>query len=194
MFRFPSILRIGLERELKKVFKTLTPGHVLYVGAMTNTYENIIPHKKFSTMDIDRSLYPNIIGDVHKIPWTNNDIDTVIALQVLEHCRDPRTAINEMYRVLKPRGKLIFSVPFLFHYHACPKDYYRFTKDSIKDLTEDFKKVNIIPIGNKFLVLWQLASIGCFQKLFHLLNPLIAWTLRFKSDKFILNYVVEAEK
>jgi len=194
MFRFPSILRIGLERELEQVFMSLNPGKVLYIGVMTNTYREMIPSKKFITVDIDPKLKPDIVCDVHNLKCSDNNFDTVVALQLLEHCRDPQRALNEMRRVLKKRGKLIFSVPFLFHYHGSPNDYYRFTKDSIKDLTKYFKKVNIIPIGNKFLVLWQLASIGIFQKLFHLLNPLIAWLLRFKSDKFVLNYVVEAEK
>jgi SAM-dependent methyltransferase len=150
-------------------------------------------------LDIDASLKPDIVGDIHDIK-TEKRFDAVIATQVLEHCKDPRKAISEMHKVLKENGTMVLSVPFLFYYHGSPKDYYRFTEDSLKELTKDFKEVQIISIGNKFLTIWQLLSVGKWtkrlqiQKLFHLLNPLIKYFDFVKKTDFALGYIVAAKK
>ena len=192
--RFPSITRVCTERKLKKIFPRLKKGKVLYVGIHTNLYKELIPHTEFITMDIDKNLKPDIVSDIHNIKTRSSQFDTVIALQVLEHCYNPQKAMGEIDRVLKKNGTAIISVPFLFHYHACPKDYYRFTEDSLRCISKDFKKVKIIPVGNKFLVIWQLLSRSIFKPIFHLLNPLIAYLDFKKRTKFALNYILIAKK
>ena len=66
------------------------------------------------------------------LPYGDAAFDTVVAIEVFEHTRAPYDVIAEVYRVLKPGGLLIFSVPnvghalsrvkFLFsgHYHMFP--------------------------------------------------------------------------
>ena len=46
-------------------------------------------------------------GDVRKIPYGNGVFDLVMTAHVLEHLVDPRVALYEMVRVLKPGGLLI---------------------------------------------------------------------------------------
>jgi len=169
-------------------------GKVLYIGTNTNVYRDIIPYTKFITLDIDKNLNPDIISDIHNIKIKDSQFDTIIVLQVLEHCYNPKKAMREVYRVLKRGGTTVVSVPFLFHYHGCPKDYYRFTEDSLKYIFKNFKKVKIIPVGNKFLVIWQLLSAGIFKPLFHLLNPLVAYFDFGAKTRFALNYILIAQK
>lgn len=198
--RFPSIARVCTERKLKKVFSRLKPGKVLYIGVLTNLYNKLIPHTEFITCDIDPALKPNIVCDVHDIKIENDVFDTTVAIQVLEHCRDPAKAIKEMHRVLKKGGIMIISVPFLYPYHASPKDYYRFTEDSLKELTKDFESVQTISIGNKFLTLCQILGKGNIiktfhiQKLFHLFNPILKYMDFVKKTDFALGYIVVAKK
>jgi len=62
------------------------------------------------------------------IPLQNSHFDTILATDVLEHILEPDLLWSEMSRLLKPGGKLILGVPFLYWIHEEPYDYYRYTK------------------------------------------------------------------
>jgi SAM-dependent methyltransferase len=59
------------------------------------------------------------------IPLPGADFDTVLATDVLEHLRRPENLFGEMARVLRPGGKLIVGVPFLYGIHEEPQDFNR---------------------------------------------------------------------
>lgn len=50
--------------------------------------------------------------DVMNLSFAAGTFDRVLSFDVLEHVPDPYCAFGELYRVLKPDGVLIFSVPF----------------------------------------------------------------------------------
>jgi SAM-dependent methyltransferase len=52
-----------------------------------------------------------IINDSKNLPFEDNTFDVLTSLWVLEHLKHPQNAFNEMYRVLKFGGKLLFCVP-----------------------------------------------------------------------------------
>ena len=45
------------------------------------------------------------------LPFSDNCLDTVLCLEVLEHLKDDSAALAEIYRVLRPDGRLVLSVP-----------------------------------------------------------------------------------
>ena len=49
------------------------------------------------------------------LTYEDNDLDFVLSFDVLEHVPDYIKAFEECFRVLKPKGKLFFSVPFLMN-------------------------------------------------------------------------------
>lgn len=52
-----------------------------------------------------------VIGDNLRIPFADNSFDVVFSTEVIEHTANPRQAVGELYRVLKPSGRLALSTP-----------------------------------------------------------------------------------
>ena len=50
-------------------------------------------------------------------------------MNVLEHLPDLSIVFEEINRILKKKGNLIGSTPFIYQVHGAPFDYHRFTKD-----------------------------------------------------------------
>ncbi|MCS7223569.1 MAG: class I SAM-dependent methyltransferase [Armatimonadetes bacterium] len=52
-----------------------------------------------------------VLGDGHHLPFQDRSFDLVTLLDVLEHMDDDRRGLKEVWRVLKPQGILILTVP-----------------------------------------------------------------------------------
>lgn len=50
-------------------------------------------------------------ADAMRLPFQDGSFDVIIALDILEHLPDDNAALQEFYRVLKPGGRVIASVP-----------------------------------------------------------------------------------
>ena len=103
----------------------------------------------YKVMDPVPTYHPDIVGDIHKMPFADNSIDAIICIAVLEHVENPILAAAEIKRVLKTGGYAFVYVPFLYYYHAEKGyygDYWRFTKDTIAFLFKGFKTVEISPV------------------------------------------------
>ena len=191
--KIKSVARIILNKELKKHFKKLKPGIVMDVGSKYSPYLKYIPHTKYLRLDINKKSKPDIVSDVHKIKWKSNYFDTIIATEVLEHLHTPQKALDEIHRILKPNGICILSTRFIYPYHPDPKDYFRFTKDSLSYLFRNFKNVQIYPIGNRVQCSWDLLNRGYLKIILNILNPIIA-LISFKDNRCPGGFIVKAEK
>ncbi len=56
-------------------------------------------------------LNVQLIEDASELPFPDNTFDVVVCVEVMEHLFAPLDAAREMWRVLKPGGKLIATVP-----------------------------------------------------------------------------------
>ncbi len=97
-------------------------GDVLEIGTGSGYgIEIIAPHAaRFVTMDkfvadIDRDQLPDNVEIVTavapKLPFEDESFDCVISFQVIEHIKDDKEFVAEIYRVLRPGGKAIISTP-----------------------------------------------------------------------------------
>ncbi|MCU1669257.1 MAG: Methyltransferase type 11 [Blastococcus sp.] len=69
--------------------------------------------------------------------------DLIICMNVLEHVFDVHTAVENLRRGLRPGGRLLVAVPFLYPYHDEPSDFWRFTEHSLRELLRGFTTVDL---------------------------------------------------
>ena len=84
------------------------------------------------------------------VSYDNNSYDVVVIDNVLEHVPSPEMAIQELWRILRPRGACICTTPFLIKIHADPGDYWRFTEQGLRVLFRRFQEVHISGWGNRY--------------------------------------------
>ena len=125
-------------------------------------YKDLFSNHDYKTLDIVAEYKPDIIGDIKNIPLPDESVDAVICRAVLEHIDEPFKAVAEMNRILKPGGKCLVSLPFLYPYHAevgYYGDFYRFTQDGIKYMFRNFSKIEVCKIRGIFGTLVNLLPV-----------------------------------
>ncbi len=82
----------------------------------------------YATAKVIYATRPDVYADAGRLPFFDASMDGVLLFEVLEHLPDPEAAISEIARVLRPGGKFLLSVPFLYPIHDAPYDFHRFTR------------------------------------------------------------------
>jgi SAM-dependent methyltransferase len=83
----------------------------------------------------------DLVGRIEALPVPDGWAGTVLCLNVLEHAWECRRGVQELRRVTAPGGVALVTVPFAFHIHAYPDDYWRFTPRALARLMEPFAGV-----------------------------------------------------
>jgi len=84
--------------------------HVSPKYALSRRFANM-PNIRFVGVDIEQRPYVSRLVDITDIPFESNFCDAIICIHVLEHIEQDRKAIRELYRVLKPGGWAMITVP-----------------------------------------------------------------------------------
>jgi ubiquinone/menaquinone biosynthesis C-methylase UbiE len=94
-------------------------GHLDYVA---QDFAQYVPSKDPAGLHADSWNYSHldIVCDITAIPEPSASYDAVLCTEVLEHLPDPRAAMRELSRVLKPDGILILTAPFCSLTHFAP--------------------------------------------------------------------------
>lgn len=80
----------------------------------------------------------HFFGSAYEIPAEDDAFDSALCTAVLEHLEEPESAIRECHRVLKPGACAVYTVPFIWHLHEEPRDFFRYSRYGLEYL---FKKV-----------------------------------------------------
>lgn len=125
---------LGARKQTAVLVAAEARGVVLDVGCADRWVEQLLP-PECHYIGIDylvtgRDMYgsrPDVYCDASVLPIADGIIDTVVILDVVEHLARPREALREIARVLRPNGRLVLTMPFLYPIHDAPHDYQRFT-------------------------------------------------------------------
>lgn len=131
------IVERNLNHQIKAAIAAITfarDDKWLDVGCGLRPYESSFPQGVYIGVDIEVSgrnselKAPDHYYDGRTLPFPDESFEGVICTQVLEHVPDPGLLLAEMYRVLKPGGRLIMSLPFVWQEHEAPYDFFRYTR------------------------------------------------------------------
>ncbi|OGU34267.1 MAG: hypothetical protein A2068_09290 [Ignavibacteria bacterium GWB2_35_6b] len=116
-------------------------GRVIDLGCGSSPYKKIIQQmsREYIGVDWNNTLHDKSNVDVFAnickgFPFKDCSVDTVVCFQVLEHLQEPNFFLSECYRILRPGGKLLITVPFMWHIHEAPYDYFRYTRYGLEYL------------------------------------------------------------
>jgi len=94
-----KLLHIAPEPSIKKFLKTFSNINYLSGDKFEKGYNGYYYDKETISLDLTALAFPD------------NSFDVVICNHVLEHIVDEKKALDEIYRVLKPKGWAILQVP-----------------------------------------------------------------------------------
>jgi glycosyltransferase involved in cell wall biosynthesis/SAM-dependent methyltransferase/uncharacterized protein YbaR (Trm112 family) len=112
-----------------------TRGWVLHLsaGGTAERYDNVVEAEAAIFRHTD------LISDVHCLPFADESFEAVISLNAFEHYRDPWQAAREIYRVLRPGGRVLIHTAFLQPLHEAPWHFYNCTRYGLELWFERFE-------------------------------------------------------
>ncbi|MDR2067404.1 MAG: class I SAM-dependent methyltransferase [Holosporaceae bacterium] len=145
-----QILEIGCSSGLllRRLLKTFPKAVVVGVDIIEKTLGKLSKILKQEGIFI-----PLLRFDITSCPLSENSYDVIVALNVLEHIKDHKRALQEIYRILKPGGIFVFEVPYgkeLFdEYDRQLHHYRRYSDREIVQLLENagLRKVYFSHLG-----------------------------------------------
>jgi SAM-dependent methyltransferase len=174
---FPGILglflnpfyfaRKGLASHISAIANNIT-GLTLDVGCGTKPYQKLFASTTYWGLEIDtpesrKSKHADYFYDGKVFPFEDSKFDSIVANQVFEHVFNPEDFLNESYRILKPEGKILMTVPFVWDEHEQPYDFARYSSFGLKALLEK----------HGFEIIEQRKSISDIRVIFQLINAYI---------------------
>lgn len=127
-----------LNRDIQEAIDKYARGNFLDLGCGNKPYESLYKPKTESQTGCDVQQGDrnrvDVICPATELKFEANTFDSILCTQVLEHVYDHHTMAKEIFRVLKPGGHIILTVPFVWELHEEPYDFFRFTPHSLREL------------------------------------------------------------
>ena len=185
--------------------RTYFRGRLIDIGCGTKPYKTIVAPYVTEHIGLDRDVSFNqlaevdLVGNAYEIPAPDKSFDSALSTAALEHLAEPQAALSECHRILKAGGIAVYTVPFIWHLHAEPWDYFRFSKYALKHLFEkaSFEIVEITAMAG----FWTTAAtmfayyLGRFDSgMLRRLRILPAVGVTFQGMAFVLDKLDRAEE
>ena len=156
-------LALKMNNQTLVQFAGIIKGIVYDLGCGIRPYEPDILSVAEEYVGVDwsntfHSLQADIAADLNKpLPIEDGVADTVVSFQVMEHLCEPQIMLNEAYRILKPKGNILLTVPFQWWVHEAPYDFFRYTRYGLEYM---FTKAGFVDVQvqetSGFWIMWIL--------------------------------------
>jgi SAM-dependent methyltransferase len=118
---------------------------VLIVGGsiLGDGVESLASEPNIQLIETDVSFGPRtqLVCDAHDLPFADNSFDGVVTQAVLQYVADPSRCVQEIERVLKPRGLVYAESAFMQQVVHGRYDFTRFTHLGLRRLFRNFDEV-----------------------------------------------------
>jgi SAM-dependent methyltransferase len=113
-------------------------GHLLDLGCGNQPYRSWYEPLVARVTALDAAPLPgvHVVAFADAVPLADESFDVILATEVLEHVNNAEKAMSEIFRLLRPGGHVIVTVPYLYPTHEAPYDYRRFTHYGLVALAE----------------------------------------------------------
>lgn len=146
------VSRTRVEQFLRNETGRVPDGCRINVGSASRRFQ--VP---VLNLDLLTGAAVDVTGNLLQLPFKNESVDTLICTGVLEHVPDPAGAVAEIYRVLKPGGRVFVETPFMQTVHSAPDDFSRWTPNGLGRLLQDFDLLERhVVAGPASALAWQV--------------------------------------
>jgi SAM-dependent methyltransferase len=226
-----SVTRQGLERlypsltnphwlvlrKRRKIFQRWIanmPGRqlcVLDIGGRIQPYRPLLEDRVQAYIAVDLSVTPlvSVLGRGENLPFRDEQFDLVICTQMLQYAASPANVINEVFRVVKPQGHLLLSVPGAYPIDSA-EECWRYLPAGLCQLLARFTKVHVEAEGGSISGFFRttnaclniFARYGWLRSIFrytaypalNLAGALLEKLSGSSNEQFAVNYSVLVKK
>jgi SAM-dependent methyltransferase len=171
-----------VKRAVKKCLDGLSPQEIgLQIGSGSTRL-----HPSVLNVDLVYNPHLDCCARAESLPFKDECFSVELSQEVLEHVQDLTSVVREMYRVLRKGGRLYCQVPFIIGYHPGPTDFWRFTREGIREIFEQsgflFEDIGITvgPCVGWYRITIEFTAVlagGLTEKLYYPVKALMALLL-----------------
>lgn len=149
-------------------------GRVLDFGAGIQSEERLRDH----VINLDAIHFPwvDIVCTRPRLPFREGIFDAVISQAVFEHIPDPFLAAKEIFRILKPGGRVLIDTAFMQPFHGDPDHYFNMTLSGLSRIMDGFE------IQQSGIQPWQTPHWGLMMQIENVLPLMPPGTWRSRLE------------
>jgi SAM-dependent methyltransferase len=92
--------------------------------------------------------HTDILVDAHCLPFADSAFEAAVVMNAFEHYREPQQVARELFRVLRPGGKVLVHTAFLQPLHEKPRHFYNCTRYGLEEWFKDFETERLLVSDN----------------------------------------------
>jgi SAM-dependent methyltransferase len=210
----PHWLVLKKRREIFQRWIANIPGSqlcVLDIGGRIQPYRPLLGDriKAYVAVDLSRTPLVSVLARGEELPFKNEQFDLVVCTQMLQYVPSPANLIHEVFRVVKPQGHLLLSIPGAYPIDSA-EECWRYLPAGLHHLLARFAQVKIEAEGGSISGFFRTANacLNIFAKyewlrsilrytaypVLNLTGALLEKLSGSSNEQFAVNYSVLAKK